>query len=572
MVRKNNSRLITGLVLILSVILTSKADDHLKRNETVQLTLTQQFFDNLQANLTLPIINNLAGLNLGNKSLSLNIIDLMTLDANITNITVNTSLLNQTDRIIELLEDKLRLNLENFTLKVDVDYEYISDPPYIVDIGDTSISLRSLQLLLDATEKYEDYDLQFDITQLKIGAENFTLQIDGVSDFSIVINNILTTVINLISAKLQYLIGGQLQDKLVPLLNKLIDSIPTEIDISGTNLHIDLAFSADPVCKIHDYLTLPISFSVQSDDYPYLHPNLQSVPAYNKSLGDEQIQVTVTEYLIDNILFLVHKEGVVNLNVTNEALTVQLLSVGLGNKFEGYNQSSGCSLIITTLDPYPTVTLNKTQSEIKANLSAEIQCKKQPEDFEYHHCINLAVDFDIQYKLQVFQNNMSVQLIQKNLVFSILGGYNTSIGEISNFELYIISSFVESLLKSLINTFFKDGISVNDVLKMLLKSEVLTVSQFDILDLDGFTVIKVTPQFNITNATLAYYVKHLLSNILDTEDGKNQDQKPLHISIPSEVNVQAYTHIFQQINTNPESIEAMIMETNEYQKFIKQQI
>jgi hypothetical protein len=73
---------------------------------------------------------------------------------------------------------------------------------------------------------------------------------------------VITTIINLITSKIQLLIGGSVDDKLVPLINKAIDSIPTDINITGTNLHIDLAFSADPICKNHDYLTLPVSFSL----------------------------------------------------------------------------------------------------------------------------------------------------------------------------------------------------------------------------------------------------------------------------------------------------------------------
>lgn len=100
------------------------------------------------------------------------------------------------------------------------------------------------------------------MTELNLGAQNFSLNIDGVSDFSVVINNVLTTVINLVTSKIQVLIGGSLSEKLLPLLNKVVDSIPTEIGISGTNLHIDLAFSSTPICKLHDYTTLPVSFSL----------------------------------------------------------------------------------------------------------------------------------------------------------------------------------------------------------------------------------------------------------------------------------------------------------------------
>ena len=41
----------------------------------------------------MPLINSLGGVNLGNKSLSLNIIDVMMLDANITDITFVRSVL-----------------------------------------------------------------------------------------------------------------------------------------------------------------------------------------------------------------------------------------------------------------------------------------------------------------------------------------------------------------------------------------------------------------------------------------------------------------------------------------------
>lgn len=85
----------------------------------------------------MPLLNNLTGTNLGNKSLSLNIIDMMIFDANITNITITKSQLVQKDRIVELLDDVFKFNLENLTINLGYNYEYISDPPYLVDIGDT---------------------------------------------------------------------------------------------------------------------------------------------------------------------------------------------------------------------------------------------------------------------------------------------------------------------------------------------------------------------------------------------------------------------------------------------------
>jgi hypothetical protein len=57
------------------------------------------------------------------------------------------------------------------------------------------------------------------------------------------------------------------------LINKLILSIPADIKIPDTHLYLDLFFADEPTSTaLYDgFLTLPISLSIQSDDFPFTH-------------------------------------------------------------------------------------------------------------------------------------------------------------------------------------------------------------------------------------------------------------------------------------------------------------
>ena len=58
----------------------------------------------------------------------------------------------------------------------------------------------------------------------------------------------------------------------------------------------------------------------------------------------QQVEVAVSEHLFDNVLYLVHKKGLIDFEeADNETqLSVSLLIYSLGNNFDGYNASSPC--------------------------------------------------------------------------------------------------------------------------------------------------------------------------------------------------------------------------------------
>lgn len=76
-----------------------------------------------------------------------------------------------------------------------------------------------------------------------------------------IVESIVNGIIGLIGGRIGSMTDEEIA-KLVPLINKLIDGIPTDLPIPGTGLHIDAAFSAAPLVTEHGYFTLPVSFSM----------------------------------------------------------------------------------------------------------------------------------------------------------------------------------------------------------------------------------------------------------------------------------------------------------------------
>lgn len=91
----------------------------------------------------------------------------------------------------------------------------------------------------------------------------------------------------------------------------------------------------------------------------------------------QQLEIAVSEHLFDNLLYLAHKKGLIDINEADNStvLTVSLLTVPLFNSFTGYNNSSPCKVHITSLDPFPDMIIHQTKSAVNADLQTEILCK-----------------------------------------------------------------------------------------------------------------------------------------------------------------------------------------------------
>ena len=119
-----------------------------------------------------------------------------------------------------------------------------------------------------------------------------------------------------------------------------------------------------------------------------------------KTTSDYELIILATQYLIDNLVFQIHKHDLIHFNTGElSALTVELMSWGLGNGFQGYDKNSTCEMNVGTLDPYPKLVVDELKTLIYANLSLELLCKEHLTDTEFHHTVNLVGETVIEINL-----------------------------------------------------------------------------------------------------------------------------------------------------------------------------
>jgi len=90
----------------------------------------------------------------------------------------------------------------------------------------------------------------------------FAIVFDGVSDIMGVLGRLVSYIGNVISRRLQSILVYKGPDKVGKLLNKLIELIPDEIDIPGTDLYLEGGLSDECVIVAGEYMSLPMDISL----------------------------------------------------------------------------------------------------------------------------------------------------------------------------------------------------------------------------------------------------------------------------------------------------------------------
>jgi hypothetical protein len=75
---------------------------------------------------------------------------------------------------------------------------------------------------------------------------------------------------------------------------------------------------------------MDINFFVQSELYPFSHENEAVYPPFEfNTTEDTQLELQISEYLIDDVLHLIHKYGLINIQVPEsytKDITVRIIS------------------------------------------------------------------------------------------------------------------------------------------------------------------------------------------------------------------------------------------------------
>ena len=93
---------------------------------------------------------------------------------------------------------------------------------------------------------------------------------DGLSDFSDVMTNTINTITAIIRNRLTSMINAQiLTAPINSVLNKVISSIPDDIEIKGSDYFIEGLLQNNPTTVAGSYISIPLQSSIQSEQFPY---------------------------------------------------------------------------------------------------------------------------------------------------------------------------------------------------------------------------------------------------------------------------------------------------------------
>jgi hypothetical protein len=110
---------------------------------------------------------------------------------------------------------------------------------------------------------------------------------------------------------------------------------------------------------------------------------------------------------------------------------------------------------------------------IKTNLSTEVYCKKQPDDTDFFYIVDLVTLADIELSLSSVPENATILLTVNKIDISIPAYSNSTIGAVSTYDLWFITSIVDTVIKQAIALLVGDGIKVNSILSYIFGSEAI---------------------------------------------------------------------------------------------------
>ena len=102
----------------------------------------------------------------------------------------------------------MRFELADFTLELAFDYEFITDPPILADIGTAQVKIKGMTFAADIKTFLEE-SFSLELIDLKLDFQNpgSLLNLEGLNDFGIVINNTLNHLTSIFRNRLSSMIN-----------------------------------------------------------------------------------------------------------------------------------------------------------------------------------------------------------------------------------------------------------------------------------------------------------------------------------------------------------------------------
>ena len=161
--------------------------------------------------------------------------DLISFNFTLQNVTFSDFSINpNTPPLMNFIENnRMILSVGDFKGHVKADYQFITDPPILADIGSLSFSSDNLTFSIDGTNTFNDGILDINLHAFTIDMQPFVLDLDGISDLSEVVTSLVNTVGNTLRGRVSSMsYYPPALAKINKLLNTVLAHIPDEIFIS----------------------------------------------------------------------------------------------------------------------------------------------------------------------------------------------------------------------------------------------------------------------------------------------------------------------------------------------------
>ena len=149
--------MIKALLLVWTAVISVAFAQDTEDYATMNIVLTQKFFDNLSQNFTAPLFGDLVNVKIGdllNEHIAIE--DLMSFDFNITDMAITRAEANGLMPIIQLGDNAATFQFDGVALEFGFNYALISDPPIFADIGSATLKIETLSFSLSWTSTFED--------------------------------------------------------------------------------------------------------------------------------------------------------------------------------------------------------------------------------------------------------------------------------------------------------------------------------------------------------------------------------------------------------------------------------
>jgi len=353
-------------LLLLATIIQAK-------NASFSLNLTERGIDNIKTHVLPAAISKILALPLPDITQKV-----WPFTITISKLTVKELDLNASDIAIDLLNNKISISVQHVAVKVEGDLVMSAlvshEGTLSVDLSEITVSL-SITISLNDANKF-----QVDLSDINVNIGNFQLSMSG-SFFIEFINLFIGLFKGLIQGQVQTQIQQALQTQVPTLINQLLATIPEDIKLPIPPV-VPLSLHIEPISapNIQDY-SIEINFYGYIYDY-FMNKTEPPIPdpiAFVPSPTEKQIQITISQYIINSVFYALIDADVlsyvlINIPGTNYTVTTDYIDYFLPGLVDQYGSNQMviflCSLPIAPeidfLHPLYDITL-------EVNATCEIQ-------------------------------------------------------------------------------------------------------------------------------------------------------------------------------------------------------